>query len=456
MTKEDILLNAIKALKITSLNNMQNEVIDKWQHSASDLIVYSPTGSGKSLAFLVPVLISLNTSDDTLQAVIIAPSREIVTQTFAVMKKIAPLTKAACCYGGHDAVVEKRELESQPQVIVATPGRLLDHINRKNIELCNLSCLVLDEFDKSLELGFTHEMQQIMAHCPSKARKILTSATHIKSIPDFLSLNKFHTIDYRTNQELKVEDRINLWNVKSSCDDDKLNTLINLLYSIPDEQTIVFSSTREGAQEVYNYLSKQKMDIVLFQGTLEQIEREKAVAMFNNGTVMVMVATDLAARGLDITTVKHIVHYDLPLTQEIFIHRNGRTARIDSHGDAYLITTPHESLPPYVGDCKKYELMPDTSRKMKISNISTLHIGAGKKEKVSRGDIVGFIVSHATMITANEIGKINVYDHHSLVAVPKDKANDIINAIAAFKLKRLKVKVSVTRPRLRFAKPTNC
>ncbi|MBR6432524.1 MAG: DbpA RNA binding domain-containing protein, partial [Muribaculaceae bacterium] len=190
-------------------------------------------------------------------------------------------------------------------------------------------------------------------------------------------------------------------------------------------------------------------------GTLEQIEREKAVALFSNGTVIVMVATDLAARGLDITTVKHIIHYDLPLTQEIFIHRNGRTARVDSHGDVYLITTPHESLPSFASGCKKYEIMADTPHRMKVSNISTLYISAGRKEKVSRGDVVGFIVSHATMIAASEIGKINIYDHHCLVAVPKDKTAEIIKAVSSFKLKKLKVKVSVAHPRLRFAKPTN-
>lgn len=456
MTKEEIILNAIEALNITSLNSMQNEVIDRWQQSQCDLIVYSPTGSGKSLAFLIPVLLSLKTSKDTLQAVIIEPSRELATQTFAVLKKIAPLTKAACCYGGHDAVIEKRELESHPMVIVATPGRLLDHINRKNPVLNDLSCLVLDEFDKSLELGFAHEMQQIMFHCPSKARKILTSATQIQEIPKFLSLNNCHTINYITNLELNEEDRFNLWNVKSSSDNDKLNTLVALLYSIPDEQTIVFSSTRECAQQVHNYLLKKKLDNVLYHGTLEQIEREKAVAMFNNGTVMVMVATDLASRGLDITTVKHIIHYDLPLTQEIFIHRNGRTARYDSHGDVYLITTPSESLPPYADGCKVYEKTTDRSSKMKVSNISTLHISAGRKEKISRGDVVGFIASHATMITASEIGKINIYDHHCLVAVPKDKTTEIINAVSPFKLKKLKVKVSLAQPRLRFAKSTNC
>ena len=451
MTSDKIIKQAILALGIKSLNRMQLDVIDRWRQSISDMVVLSPTGSGKSLAFLVPILSLLKDSSKFTQAIVIAPTREIVMQTVDVAKKIAPLTSITCCYGGHDAATEARTLDSNPKIIMATPGRLLDHINRKNIDLTSLSFIVIDEFDKCLELGFAQEMQHIMGHCPANARMILTSATAIDNMPEFMKLKNCLIIDHLSDNELNTEKRITMWCVKAS-DNNKLNTLLRLLYTIDDEPTIVFTSTRERAQEVYNFLKGEKMNSVLYHGALQQLEREKAVAMFENGSSMVMVATDLAARGLDIVTVKHIIHCDLPLSQEIFIHRNGRTARVHAHGNSYIITSQGERIPNYISSCKELTLNPQSPCHTKETTLATLHISAGKKQKVSKGDIVGFLVSHATMLTADEIGKINIFDHHSLVAVPKAKAADIINAASSFKLKKVKVKVSQARPRLRFAK----
>lgn len=430
---------------------MQLDVIERWQNSSSDMVVLSPTGSGKSLAFLVPILSSLNVSSSSTQAVVIAPTREIAMQTFDVIKKISPSTSTTCCYGGHDAAIESRSLGGIPHIIVATPGRLLDHINREKINLTSIKYIVIDEFDKCLELGFTQEMRDIMVGCPADARKILTSATTIDNMPVFMDLKKCLTIDHLSDNELNTEKRITMWRVKAR-DNNKLSTLLELLYTIDDEPAIVFTSTRERAQEAFKFLSNNKMDSVLYHGALQQLEREKAVAMFENGSLMVMVATDLAARGLDIITVKHIIHCDLPLSQETFIHRNGRTARIHAHGNSYFITSPSENVPNYVSHCNELSLDSLSLRHTKETSTATLHISAGKKEKVSKGDIMGFLISHATMLTADEIGKINIFDHHSLVAVPKAKAADIIKAASSLKLKKVKVKISRARPRLRFAK----
>ena len=194
------------------------------------------------------------------------------------------------------------------------------------------------------------------------------------------------------------------------------------------------------------------MSIALYHGALEQIEREKAIAMFNNGTALVLVATDLAARGLDIADVKHIIHFETPITQEIFTHRNGRTARVDAEGDAYLITGAKEALPHFVGQCRCYDIEQKTPAYSKVSAVATIYISAGKKEKVSRGDIVGFIASHATELEAREIGTITIHDHYSLVAVPTSKAQEIINSVSPFKLKKQKVKLSIAKPILRFVR----
>ena len=451
MTNTEIIEQAKRALGITQLNMMQSEVLEHWSRSDNDMIVYSPTGTGKTLAFALTALFNLDASRPSPQVVIIAPSRELVIQIHGVIKKISPLTTISSCYGGHNSVDEKRSLTSHPNIVVSTPGRLVDHINAGIIDMASITYLVLDEMDKALELGFSDEMRDILSHCPTNARKLLTSATVMHEIPEYVNLNNAHTINHLLSQELTNEDRIDLWQIKSH-GDNKLDTLLHLLHFISDERTIVFANTRESAQQAYEYLTKKKMKAALYLGTLEQIEREKALAIFNNGTVMVLVATDLAARGLDIAEVKHIIHYEMPLTQEIFTHRNGRTARVEATGEAYLITTQDNSLPNYVTNCKELIINDKSASNTKNTSIATIHISAGKREKLSRGDIAGFLARNAPMLNASDIGTINIYDHYSLVAVPANIVNEIIQSVSPFKLKKQKVKLSIAKPQLRFAR----
>lgn len=451
MKLDEIIEKAKQAMGITALNPMQAEVIERWQGCYSDLIVYSPTGTGKTLASAMPALLSINKEASAPQVVIIAPSRELAVQTHGVLKRLSPQTSATCCYGGHNSGDEKLSIASKPKIVVGTPGRLLDHINNHVIDISSINCLILDEFDKSLELGFSDEMRDIMNQCPTTARKIMTSATIIEHLPNYLKLNNCHTINYLESPSLEVNSRITLWQVRAE-EGNKLDTLLQLLYCIPDERTIVFANTRESAEQAFKHLAKKKMSIALYHGALEQIEREKAIAMFNNGTALVLVATDLAARGLDIADVKHIIHFETPITQEIFTHRNGRTARVDAEGDAYLITGAKEALPHFVGQCRCYDIEQKTPAYSKVSAVATIYISAGKKEKMSRGDIVGFLASHATELEAREIGTITIHDHYSLVAVPTSKAQEIINSVSPFKLKKQKVKLSIAKPILRFAR----
>lgn len=454
MTKDELTERAKQCFSIASLNAMQDETLMYWSKNDGDLIVYSPTGSGKTLAFAMPALLSLDLSCDATQVVVIAPSRELVIQSFDVIKKLSPTTMVSCCYGGHNSADEARSLSSHPAIIVSTPGRMLDHITRGNINLTKLKCIVLDEFDKTLELGFADEMRAIMKHCGSTARKIMTSATVIEQMPHFVTLVNSHIINHLESAALAVNDRITLWKVRAKRD-DKLDSLLQLLYTIPDELTIVFANTRESAQHVFEFLAKKKLSVALYHGTLPQIEREKAVAMLSNGTAIVLVATDLAARGLDIADVKHIVHYESPETEEILTHRNGRTARVDTLGNAYFISTSNEPLPHFINNIKELPLNPNPIKNSKVTSIATLYISAGKKEKVSRGDIVGYLTSNAASLTASEIGKISIFDHYSLVAVPAIKVKDIIQSVAPFKLKKQKVKLSLTRPHASIAKNAN-
>ena len=450
MTREQLIEQAQRALGIKALNAMQEKVLDCWCSSTGDLVVYSPTGSGKTLAFAMVALMKIDSKINySPQVLIIAPSRELVIQITGVIKKLSPLTQVTSCYGGHQSVDESNSLSSHPSIVISTPGRLVDHLTQGNINLSHLKCLVLDEFDKSLELGFSDEMSTIVRQCHAHARKILTSATVIDHIPDFVKLNNCHTINMLASEELAVNNRLAIWQVNAQTS-DCLDTLLKLLHDIPDERTIVFSNTRESAQEVFQFLLMHKMPVALYNGALEQIEREKAVSMFNNGSVMVLVATDLAARGLDITHVKHIIHYEIPLIQEIFTHRNGRSARVDATGDVYLITSTQQQLPHYVTACMQFTM--GNRRHPKSTSVTTLYISAGKKEKISRGDIVGFLSNNSTIISTGDIGAINIFDHYALVALPTSKIEQIIKEVSPLKLKKQKVKLSVAKPQLRFVK----
>lgn len=450
MTKQDIIKSITTAFNIPQLNSMQQQVLATVESGESSIVLYSPTGSGKTIAFAIPLLMNVQESLRRLQAIVIAPSRELVIQINDVLKKIAPQVKTCCCYGGHKSRDEILSLQACPSIVLATPGRLVDHMNRGNLDVTTVRLLVIDEFDKTLELGFTGEMSKVLSHIPISARKILTSATVLNEIPGFVKLKHHVEINNLDNEAQTVTPRLKLWNVVTR-GSSKIETLLKLLYNIPDEKTIIFSCSRKTSQDVYNHLSRHGMACSLYHGSLEQMEREKAVAMLGNGTSIIISATDLASRGLDISQVKHIIHYDLPPSQEIFTHRNGRTARTGNTGNAYLITSGNEPLPGFARDVTHFELL-DTRRHSKRSKIATIFINAGKKEKIARGDIAGFIARNTHVIPPDQVGIINVFDHYSLVAVPGDKIDEIINSLAPFKLKGLKVKLSIAQAKLKFAR----
>lgn len=447
MTSDQILESLSAVMGIKTLNEMQQATIATVRSDSNDIMLYSPTGTGKTLAFLFPLLEGIDETQECTQVAIIVPSRELALQISEVARKISSRAlKITCCYGGHNSQDESHSLQGLPHIIVATPGRLLDHLNRGNIALNNAKMLVLDEFDKSLELGFAKDMSGIISKIPTHCRKILTSATHIEQIPHFVKLNNPTLLDFSNKEVLDPTKRITMWQVKVDRDDNRLDALGQLLLSLPDERIIIFSNFRETAQVVFAFLTKHKIASVLYHGALEQIEREKAVAMFNNGSALVMSATDLASRGLDITGVKHIIHYHMPLSKEILIHRNGRSARVDECGNAYVMLSPSDTLPPFMPMMKEYRTSECINKK--VPAYATMFISAGKKEKISHGDIVGYIASGTQEIAPSEIGKINIFDHYSLVAVPKNAILALIKELSPLKLKKRKVKLSVAKPRL--------
>lgn len=445
MREKEFLPAVSEKLGIEELNEMQKRMMAT-ATEGRDIILLSPTGSGKTLAFILPMLKMLRPSTGRVQAVVIAPSRELVIQISRVLAKISTGFKITPLYGGHKFEDEENSLKAGTDIVVATPGRLLDHINRRTVDLLPTRILVLDEFDKSLELGFENEMKKIIGRLKNVSREILTSATRADILPDFLSLENPVTIDFLDdNTSLRKRTRIHRVDTDNNDKLDSLLTLINNLASEAGslERAIVFVNHRESADRVANFLISKGVPAVLYHGALEQRDRESAVARFNNGTRPVLVATDLAARGLDIKEVKNIIHYHQALAPETYTHRNGRTARISETGDIFIMVGPDESVKEFTEFDDTRWLDPD-NRHARLSTGETLYISAGKKEKLSKGDILGFLVKECNL-TPSEVGAIDVYDHYSLVAVNSEKAKGIISKSRTARIKGEKRLISILK-----------
>lgn len=425
---------------ITTLNSMQQDML---QRDARAIILISPTGTGKTLAFACRLLKNLNAPAGKVQAVVIAPSRELVMQIQSVIRPIATGYKTVALYGGHSMTDEQNSLHPCPDIIIATPGRLLDHIQRGHLEIDGTEMLVLDEYDKSLELGFEGEMKRIVRRLGRIHNIILTSATPLETLPEYLHAGQCLTLDYTPESEKGR--RTEIVEVESFSR-DKLDTLVGLLGHIGSGQRIiVFVNHRESAERVYQRLCAEHLPAILYHGALDQHQREMAIDLFANGSAPILVATDLAARGLDISQVTDIVHYHLPVDHQAWTHRNGRTARVDASGTVWVIRSEADNIPEYISFDRKY--IPSGTAKTSssiLAPLKSLYISSGKKEKISKGDIAGFIA--ASGLTApGEIGMISVHDHHSVAAVPAGKAAAIARVLSELKLKGHKTRVSVVR-----------
>ena len=426
-------------LKIEALNEMQHAAL-KASEKQTDIILLSDTGSGKTLAFLLPVLQSLDASNVTTQALIIAPSRELALQIEQVFKSMGTGFKVTCCYGGHLRETEENNLLQAPSLIIGTPGRLADHIRRGNIHTDGIKTLVLDEFDKSLELGFQDEMSFIIASLKFLEKRILTSATDAVDIPLFIGLNEPTRLNYLTGE---TSPALTIQTVKSE-DKDKSNTLFKLICFLGNRSTVVFCNHRESVDRTSNILKEKGITNVFYHGALEQPERDVALCKFRNGSANVLVTTDLASRGLDIPNIRYIVHYHLPLSEDIFTHRNGRTARMEASGTAIIILAPEEKLPAYIHPGAEQIILPEESVLPEKPKWTTLFIAAGKKDKVNKIDIVGFL-SNRGQLKKEDIGLIEVKDFFSFVAVRKSKVGNVLELIKNEKIKNKKVKIDVAK-----------
>lgn len=368
MEQSDILRN----LQIEQLTPMQEAARDAYQ-SNKDLVLLSPTGSGKTLAFLLPLVQSLKADVQGVQAVVLVPSRELALQIETVFKSMNVPFKAMSCYGGRPAMEEHRTMRGiNPAVIIGTPGRMNDHLRKRNFEVHSVTTLVIDEFDKCLEFGFHDEMAEVIGQLPALQKRVLLSATDAEEIPQFAGVGgvvsgsdapSSQVIRLNFLSEEAVSNRLDLQKVISP-EKDKLETLYRLLCTLGDRSTLVFVNYRESVERVAAYLKSKKFPCDAFHGGMEQEDRERALYKFRNGSCPVLVSTDLAARGLDIPGIDNVVHYHMPVNEEAFTHRNGRTARWEARGSSFLLLHAEERLPHYLPEEIPVFGLPDKRRSL--------------------------------------------------------------------------------------------
>lgn len=434
---EKIITDALAGLKIDRLNEMQTASLEA--HTAEqDIVLLSPTGSGKTLAFLLPLLAALQQDNNRVQALIIAPSRELALQIEGVFKSLASGFKICCCYGGHPVSVERRSLSQPTAVVVGTPGRLLDHIEKRVMDVRAVTTVILDEFDKSLEFGFQGEMTAILDYLTGVRRRVLTSATKAIEIPDFVGMSSPLTLDFLSDA---ASLDLTLKRVVSP-EKDKLDTLYHLLCQLGGAPALIFCNFRESAERVSRFLRDEGVENEFFHGGLEQDERERALSRFRNGSANLFISTDLAARGLDIPEIRYIIHYHLPPAEEAFIHRNGRTARMNASGTAYVIVSEDEKLPGYMDRVTATEELKIGLPPPPQSLWVTLYIGKGRKDKLSKGDIVGFLCQKGGL-QKEEVGTIEMKDYYAFAAISRSRVADVLRSVRDEKIKGMRTRIEM-------------
>ena len=426
--------NILEKLNIEKLNVMQEEA-EEAILSNPEIVILSPTGTGKTLAFLLPIIAELDINCPEVQVLIVVPSRELAIQIEQVIREMGTGYKANAVYGGRAGSKDKSEIKHRPAILIGTPGRIADHLRRENFSAEFITTLVLDEFDKSLEIGFETEMNEILALLPRVQKKILTSATQEVEIPKFVGLTNPTVIDYldQGNSLLKVRTVL-------SSSPDKLETLTELLCHLGNQPGIIFCNFKDTIQEVSDFLNYHNIGHGLFYGGMEQKDRERALIKFRNGTHQLIVATDLAARGLDIPEIKFIIHFQLPSRAHEFTHRNGRTARMFNDGTAYVIKGQHEVLPDFVENAEIEEIQ---KAPVPLPSIwKTLFVSGGRKDKISKGDIAGLFMKQGKL-SNNQIGTIEIKTDCAFVGVHSTEVNSLIKLVDNSRLKSKKVRVTV-------------
>ena len=402
------------------------------------LALYAETGSGKTLAFLLAALEAVPERVPN-GIVVIAPSRELCLQIEQVFRSLRTGRNAVICYGGHSVRTESNRLANFPEVLIATPGRLCDHLRNERIPHADLTqMLIIDEFDKCLEAGFSEEMHAIFDAFPYLKKKVLVSATNLAEIPTYCRMSTPFILDERS-----ADNEPDIREVVVPYKKDVKEAVFNLLCHFNNEKAIVFCNYREVSEDLAAALSDLGLVTTCYHGGLEQDERERALIKFRNDSTNILVCTDLGSRGLDIPEIRHVIHYQLPSSEEAYVHRKGRTARMGANGHSYLLKGTDTQFPFYITE-------PEEQFKVGVPLIvpkpkkRTIYVSAGKKDKVNKVDIVGFFIQQGG-VNKTDIGLITVLDNSVYVALPSKSTGAILEAVRDKKLKGKRLKIAVSK-----------
>jgi ATP-independent RNA helicase DbpA len=408
-----------------------------------DIIAKAKTGSGKTLGFALPLILKLDENEHFPQALIIAPTRELSEQIAGECRKLAQYkkdVKIITLYGGTSLTRQVTSLEKGADIIVGTPGRLLDHFSRETIHLGQIKTLILDEADRMLDMGFADDILKLVSNLPKQRQSLLFSATYPENIDKLTKVILKNPIEIKIESEKeKIDIKEYVYSV-----DDKDRALITTLQHFQPALAIVFCNTKAKTVEVSTMLDEKGFDIATLNGDLEQYERQEMLLQFANTSLPILVATDLAARGLDIKDVDIVINYDVPMKSEDYTHRIGRTGRANKSGLAVSLCDEYglqklSEIKPELKSTTINNLRPNKNFYLQGS-VQTLCIDGGKKKKIRAGDILGTLCKDIG-IENKKIGKINVYATHSYVAIDKSVVKKAFDGLKNGKIKGKKLRI---------------
>lgn len=440
----DSLLSNLESLNYNSMTAIQANSLPLILQG-KDVIAQAKTGSGKTAAFALGVLNQLNVKQLVVQSVVICPTRELADQVATEVRRLArqlPNVKVTTLCGGQPMGPQIGSLEVAPHIVVGTPGRIEKLLMIRKLKLDSLTMLVLDEADRMLDMGFEESINNIVKRMPKQRQTLLFSATypnkikriasHVMQDPDIVKVDVDH--DDTTIQQTFYA---------LGADVARNAALRLLLLDKQPASAIVFCVTKEQTNELAAELRQHGFSALAINGDLEQKQRNLALAQFANKSINILVATDVAARGLDIERVEAVINYHLPLDPEVYVHRIGRSGRAGHEGCAYsMVANKEQRKLAMIADYLKIDIeltpLPNMRHTQKIApfepNMVTLQIDAGKKQKLRPGDILGALTGHGG-IAGEQVGKIQMFDHCAFVAVSRHSAKQALNKLTTGKLK---------------------
>ncbi|MDD2790971.1 MAG: ATP-dependent RNA helicase DbpA [Sulfurimonas sp.] len=411
-----------------------------------DVVAEAKTGSGKTAAFGIGVLSALDVKKFRVQSLILTPTRELADQVARELRQIAKFAhniKILTLCGGAAFGPQLGSLRHGAHIVVGTPGRILKHLSKDTLSLENLQTLVLDEADRMLDMGFIEEIEKVLEYAPKQRQTLLFSATYPAEILQLSASIQQDAVSIKTkSQEVANKVVQRFYEVQN---DEKIQTLVNILSTFKPQNAIVFSNTKIEADEIAAKLQKSNIDALAIHGDLEQYDRNDVLVQFTNGSARVLVATDVAARGLDIKELSMVVNYDLPHSEETYTHRIGRTARAGAEGLAFTLYSPWEA--EKVDVYQDGERLFEEADTLKTTNgftmkpaFITLVIEGGKKDKLRAGDLLGALTGDAGL-AGSSIGKIDIYERQSYVAIETKYVDEAQKKLANGKIKGKKFTV---------------